>query len=105
MNRGLNLVAGSTEADPNHAVARLLSAVENSNHIARAQFAIEAENQCSAQADFTSVGFLQEAVTPCVHAPNCKPKVNISAWFAPSIFVWAVTGSSVNAAEISHASP
>jgi hypothetical protein len=36
MNRGLYLVTGSTEVDPNHALARLLSAVENSDHIARA---------------------------------------------------------------------
>jgi len=36
MNSGLYLVAGSTEVDPNHAVTGLLSAVENSDHIARA---------------------------------------------------------------------
>ncbi len=36
MNSGLYLVAGSTEVNPNHAVARLLSAVENSNHVAGA---------------------------------------------------------------------
>jgi hypothetical protein len=104
MHRGLHLVAGSTVADPYDSVTSLLSSIENSNHIAGAEFGIESHQQGPTEADVASAGFLQEAVSPRVYAPDGEPEVEIGARFAPAIFAGVIDASSVNAAKVSHAS-
>src|SRR5271169_4262332 len=105
MDRSLHFVAGSTLTDPHHTVAGLLASVENSNHIAGAELGVKARQQRPTQADLAGVGFLQEAVAPRVYAPNRESKVNIGTRLAPAVLALTVVASSINAAEISHASP
>lgn len=85
MNRRLHFGAISTFANPDDAVSRLLSGVQNPNHIARAEFRIQSRQQCTTQADVAGVGLLQESIAFSVDTPDREREMDLDAWFTAAV--------------------